>query len=248
MDPYLEHPSLWPDVHNRLIAAIADTLTPKVAPLYYIGLERRAYIMPPDDVTFIGRPDIAVVSPYPTAQPAALPLAEVGVLEVELPISDKVEQSYLEVREVSTSKLVTILEVLSPANKLHDEGRKQYLRKRDNILVSFTNFVEIDLLRAGEPMPLVEKATVASHYRILVSRGWKRPKAQLYHFNLQHPIPTFPLPLLPQDDSPEVELGDILHALYTRARFDLRLDYSQPPVPPLTDAEAEWTQQLPQRS
>jgi hypothetical protein len=24
MDPYLEHPSLWPDVHNRLIVAIAE--------------------------------------------------------------------------------------------------------------------------------------------------------------------------------------------------------------------------------
>ena len=38
MDPYLEHPALWPDVHNRLIAAISDALTPLLAPRYYIGL------------------------------------------------------------------------------------------------------------------------------------------------------------------------------------------------------------------
>jgi hypothetical protein len=37
MDPYLEHPSLWPDVHNRLIAAIADDLSEHVAPRYYVG-------------------------------------------------------------------------------------------------------------------------------------------------------------------------------------------------------------------
>ena len=39
MDPWLESPSLWPDVHNRLIAAISDALTPLVAPRYYIALE-----------------------------------------------------------------------------------------------------------------------------------------------------------------------------------------------------------------
>jgi hypothetical protein len=43
LDPYLEHPSLWPDVHNRLIAALADELSQRVAPRYYVGLERRTY-------------------------------------------------------------------------------------------------------------------------------------------------------------------------------------------------------------
>ncbi len=39
-----------------------------------------------------------------------------------------------------------------------------------------------------------------------------------------------------------VDLGAILHALYARARFDLRLDYTQPPVPPLSDVDAAWMQ------
>lgn len=49
MDPYLEHPALWQDVHNRLVAAIADALTPFVAPRYYMGLERRIYLMMSDN-------------------------------------------------------------------------------------------------------------------------------------------------------------------------------------------------------
>ena len=60
MDPYLEHPSLWPDVHDRLIAAIADVITPAVTPKYYVGLERRAYLLTPDENVFIGRPDVSV--------------------------------------------------------------------------------------------------------------------------------------------------------------------------------------------
>ena len=52
------------------------------------------------------------------------------------------------------------------------------------------------------------------------------------------------LPLLPGDDEPEVALNRILHTLYRRARFDLRLDYTQPPIPPLAEAEAAWAQAL----
>ena len=32
MDPWLEHPAIWPQVHNSLIAAIRDELTRRVAP------------------------------------------------------------------------------------------------------------------------------------------------------------------------------------------------------------------------
>jgi uncharacterized protein DUF4058 len=45
-------------------------------------------------------------------------------------------------------------------------------------------------------------------------------------------------------DEPEVALNRILHALYQRARFDLRLDYTQPPGPPLTEADVAWAQAL----
>jgi len=52
-------------------------------------------------------------------------------------------------------ELVTLMEVLSPANKLYGPGRNAYLRKREDVLGSRTSLIEIDLLRAGEPMPLV---------------------------------------------------------------------------------------------
>jgi hypothetical protein len=244
MDPYLEHPSLWPDVHNRLIVAIADALAPKVAARYYIGVERRAYLLKADDVVFIGRPDIAVIPHQrPQPMPRPVPLAEMGVLEVDVPMNDEVEESFLEIREVMTGKLVTILELLSPVNKLHTKGRAEYEDKRASVFRTRTNLVEIDLLRAGEPMEVVGDE-VSSDYRILVSRSIQRPRAQLYHFNLHAPIPQFPLPLLPDDEEPLVNLGEILHALYNRARFDLRLDYSQPPVPPLREEDVQWADAL----
>ena len=61
MDPYLEHPALWPDVHNSLIATLRDELAQAVAPRYYVALEQRAYLLTPDDIVLVGRPDISVV-------------------------------------------------------------------------------------------------------------------------------------------------------------------------------------------
>lgn len=242
MDPYLEHPSLWTDVHNRLIAALADVLVPQVAPDYYVRLERRAYLMKPDDIVFIGRPDLSVLSE--TAPQVATAVAPSnGVKTVELPMTDEVGVDYLEVHEVKTGKLITLIEVLSPSNKVNADGRTQYLQKRAQILRSRTNLIEIDLLRSGEPLPVVGDEFMGD-YRILICRGHQRPEAQLRAFGLRKPMPTFPLPLLPNEKEPEVNLNQVFHDLYQRARYDLSLDYTQSPVPPLSGEDAEWAKEL----
>ena len=243
MDPYLEHPSLWPDMHNRLIAALADDLSERVAPRYYVGLERRTYFLKADDLVFITRPDIAVALATEMSILAPQPATSVTMPEVEVPMQDEVFENFLEIREVKTGKLITVLELLSPVNKLHKQGREEYERKRGYVFRSWTNLVEIDLLRAGDSMPVVG-AQVQSDYRILVSRGLQRPRASLIACTLRQPIPAFILPLLPGDDEPEVALNRILHALYQRARFDLRLDYTQPPIPPLAETDAAWAREL----
>ena len=247
MDPYLEHPAIWPDVHNSLITAIRDAVAPSVTPKYYVGLERRAFAVRPDDVAFIRRPDIALVPRIPDLYAFLVPTSSsataTSVLEINLPMDEVEEQSYLEVREVKTGLLATILEVLSPVNKLHSDGRGQYEAKRDKILRSRTNLVEIDLLRAGTPL-VTTPGLATGGYRILVSRAKDRPKAKLYAFGVRVPIPTIPLPLLPEDGEPEIELNAILHGVYERARFDLRLDYDAPAIPPLDGPDTGWARGL----
>ncbi|MCA9949853.1 MAG: DUF4058 family protein [Anaerolineales bacterium] len=243
MDPYLEHHALWPDFHNSLITALRDAIVPLVAPAYYVGVE---YIMKPDGDAFLGRPDIAVVSPgatRPVSAAAPVVAQDVNVLEVELPLGAEVNHYYLEIRSVQTHELVTLIELLSPANKTSKTGRADYLEKRFEATMSLTNYVEIDLLRAGDPMPFTPQ--FASDYRIIVNRGRiYRRKAQLYAFNLHAEIPAFALPLQPDDNEPVVPLNQIVHELYSRARFDLRIDYSQPPIPPLSEADTIWAREL----
>ena len=247
MDPWLEHPAIWPDVHNSLISAIRDELAPRIAPKYYAGLEQRVYALEPGELVFVGRPDIVVGRPA-SADVAYEPdeaeeSTAVGILDVEVPINDKLQEWFLEIHDVETGTLVTVLEILSPFNKIHPQGREEYIKKRTRIFGSRTNLVEIDLLRAGQPMPLRRKP-VRSDYRILISRGATRPKAKLVTFNVRQPIPLFPIPLLPEDGEPDLDLGAVFHALYDRARFDLRLNHAKPAVPPLKKEVVDWARSI----
>lgn len=62
----------------------------------------------------------------------------------------------------------------------------------------------------------------------------------MYAFNLRDPIPTFPLPLRPEDEEPVVDLSALLQELYDRAGYDLVVDYTADPVPPLEGEDAAW--------
>lgn len=252
MDPWLEHPGLWPGVHNRLIAAIADDLGPRLAPRYFVAVEQHTYVTTPTEDIAAIRPDILLRRtrsrkriPPPRPEPAQDPDG-IGVIEmdVEVPIELPVEEWFLEIRAVGEGKLVTVIELLSPTNKSAGDGREEYLKKRDHLFRTKTNLVEIDLLRAGKPMPLWTPAPVESPYRVLISRGDSRPMAKLLAFGIRQAIPAIPVPLRPDDPEPALDLGALLHALYDRARFDLQLDYRKPPSPPLEPDDDAWARAI----
>ena len=111
------------------------------------------------------------------------------------------------------------------------------------MLTTCTHWVEIDLLRGGEPMVVDARGqNVASHYRILVSRAEHRPRAVLLPFNVRHLIPSFRLPLQPGDDEPLVDVNHLLHLLYDRAGYDLRINYRAHADPSIEEADAVWAE------
>jgi hypothetical protein len=148
-------------------------------------------------------------------------------------------EAYLEVRDTETREVVTVIEVLSPANKCPGKGREIYERKREKVFSSDSHLVEIDLLRSYQPLPVFGNDIEAS-YRILVSRANQKPLADLYLFNLPDMIPQFPLPLRGGDVEPIVDLQALLNGIYDRAAYDFRIDYTAAPVPALSEADAAW--------
>ncbi|MFB2893999.1 DUF4058 family protein [Aerosakkonemataceae cyanobacterium BLCC-F50] len=243
MNPYLENPEIWPEVHNRLIVAISDSLVPQLLPKYRVAIEKRVYQMNSDNSLLVGIPDVTIQkitnqSNSPTSN-IAVAAPPVTALKVRVPMLMEFRETYLEVREIATQKVITVIELLSPKNKRPGEGREAYLNKRQKILSSSTHLVEIDLLRAGEAMPVFGNDFTAN-YRILVSRGDCRPEADLYLFNLPNPIPTFPLPLQSGDSEPIVDLQNLLDGVYDRAAYNYIIDYTKEPYPTLSETETTW--------
>ncbi|GAA6614885.1 DUF4058 family protein [Scytonema sp. NUACC26] len=244
MNPYLENPELWPEVHHRLISAIANAIESNLSQDYWVAIEKRVYTSVPEDAVLVGIPDASVVSKSSSRQSTTtLTTASDSSITVMLPIPEEIRESYLEIRDIATGAVITAIEVLSPTNKRPGKGRDTYEKKRNAVLESATHLVEIDLLREGTPMEMVGNVP-QSHYRILVSRAPQRPRAQLYGFNLQQTIPTFPLPLKPKEAELSVDLQSLLLQIYNQARYDLAIDYHQDPIPPLQEADRIWANEL----
>lgn len=242
MNPYLEQPELWHQVHNRLIVAIADELTPQIVPSYRVSIEERIYTTVADNL-LVGVGDISV-SPRDVAQLAiAKPTSTLPQpTKVAVPVPEEVTERYLEVRSTKTNAVITVIEILSPKNKRSGGGREAYESKRQKILASTTNFIEIDLLRGGESMSILGAAI--KDYYILVSRGYRRPEADLYTFAIQEAIPAFPVPLKQNEQEAIIDLQKLLNDVYQRARFDLAIDYSTPLKPLLSQENNLWVQEI----
>lgn len=247
MNPYLEQSRFWPGVHNDLIAQMRTSLGPKLPPQYRMEINERYEldvalsidgeasrdIIPDFSITTgrAGGPNVAVQDP---AEPT------IGI-RVSTPAPVRV--TYLEVRQAPDDQVVTVVEVLSPTNKVPGSGRSDYIRKREDILASPVNLVEIDLLRGGEPMPLTTPVP-RCHYRILVSREYWRPSARLFPFMVWDAIPRFPIPLVEGDGSIEADIGPLLAAMHHTARYNLVVNYDNPPPGPALEPDhGRWLEE-----
>ena len=254
MDPYLERRGLWEEVHTDLITRIRQFLIPLLRPRYRVAIEQRTYLsLLPAKEQPSGKLDVMITLKNPTL-PTAMAAVAIAMPEVAdpplvgiLPQPEEIVERYLEIRDTQTHEVITAIEILSPTNKESKDGRLQYEQKRLKVLASSTSLVEIDLLRAGKPFAMQvvgQPVERASHYRIVISRSWQRPSADLYLFNVRQPIPSFLIPLRPGEQEPVLPLNRILHELYDQGGYDLAIDYAQPADPPLTTVDAQWAAQL----
>jgi len=127
MNPYLENSELWSAVHSRLIVAIADNLVDHLSEKYRVEIEKRTYCSSDAGSLLVGIPDVAVVTSRATASPiTTATVIPAQPQKVTVPISEEVNERYLEIREVATGTVVTVIELLSPKNKRSGEGRLAY--------------------------------------------------------------------------------------------------------------------------
>ncbi len=159
-------------------------------------------------------------------------------LVVPMPIPTRLVSVYIRLRE--NERLVTVIELLFPINKRPGDGRRDYLEKRATFFESGVHFIEIDLLRKGSRMPL-EGELPASDYLMMVSSAYDRPACDVWPVNIYQTLPILQIPLLRPDPDVPLDMGQALQTAYKRARYDLRIDYKQPPpAPALSNEKITW--------
>jgi len=150
---------------------------------------------------------------------------------------------FLEIIHHPSGDVVTLIEVLSPANKT-GEDRQKYLRKQDDIRNSQANLVEIDLLGEGPATTLARLGHIDEpadwRYIVSVLRNRNDAKIEAYPVPLHQRLPRCRIPLLPEDEDAILDLPAIFTRCYDIGGYDLLIDYSQPPPVELSPKDEAW--------
>lgn len=250
MDPYLEHPAYWSGFHATFIIYLRSALTRVLPPGYYADVEQHVWLQgtDPDERESFAYPDGYIASrdgdrASGNGTVATLP-ATTANTEVTLPKPAKRKGSkFVQIVDQPGNRVVTVIEVLSPANKEGDD-RDAYLRKRTDYLATGTNLVEIDLLFDGERLPMGKPKPPRADYYALVSRADRFPKASVWAFTVRDPLPNLPIPLKPADGEVVLDLRSCLDRAYDDAGYQTRIEYANPPAVSLRADDAEWAAEL----
>ena len=241
MDPFLEDPHYWSDVHGRFINALSDQLGDLVSPHFVVRFESRVYVAMADEV-LLGQiiPDVYILN-RPTAEAISAATASDSIVPPTViePLYDpEIHERYIEIRDAATREIVTTLEILSPTNKLRGApGRKSFEQKRQSVLASNTHWIEIDLLREGERPD--EVAGKSDYYALLHRAGHLTYDA--WFFDLRDRMPTIAVPLRPPFADVALDLQAVFETTYMRAHYAESTDYTAPiPLPRLRPADEVW--------
>jgi hypothetical protein len=243
MDPYLEDPAYWSDFHSTFVnywrEAVADALPPN----YEARIDETVYLVEHDpDARKLGRPDVSITQRENGAlgagSAASSAVATLEPVTIPLQLLDGPRETYIEILHRPDRTLVTVLELLSPANKT-EPGRSQYWAKRDAILYQNVHLIELDLLVGGRRPPLQREPPPADYYYFL-SRAEERPDCKVYSWTVRQPLPRLPVPLRAPDPDIHIDLSAVFAVAYERGRFGKSIDYRSAPTAHLKPQDTAW--------
>jgi hypothetical protein len=157
-------------------------------------------------------------------------------------------QGYIEIVDAGSGhRVITVIEFLSPTNKLPGDGQDLYLKKQKEVRAARVNLVEVDLTRAGRRALLIPSGRIPpSHrttYQVCVWRASNPFAYEVYRAPLREPLPTIRVPLREGDADVPLDLQALIGQCYENGRYD-DLDYRADPKPPLDPEEAAWAGEL----
>jgi Protein of unknown function (DUF4058) len=243
MDPYLEAQPFWGDLHATLVSVIKGALQKRVPANYAVWSDIYVWLHEPDAETRRGKPDDFVTASPGTAQAGSLVTLPARMTAI-LPAIRREGNKYLKIKEVGSDRVITVLELLSPANKTPGDEYDAFLAKRNEYLATKTNVVEIDLHRTGKRMPLGEPTPPPADYYAFVSRAADFPQTALWPISVREPLPDIAVPLKPEDGIVMLPLQGCFATAYDEGPYSRVIDYTRPPKIPLQGGDAAWAEAL----
>jgi len=243
MDPWLEDPAIFPDLHDSLVIYLRDAINAQLPEPYVASAATRIWIDDEDQ----REPDVFLTGPdAPPGFAGDAQLYDGPGLLVIAPDALPVEEKSVEIRSTHGDRLVTSLEILSPSNKAPGgKGRDQYLDKQGRCRAAGVALVEIDLLRDGRHTTAVPHERLirrAPHccYHVCVSGRAVAGHYVVAAVSLADRLPRVPIPLDPGVTPIFVELQPLLDRDYDNSRYARKARYGEPPRLPLSHAETAW--------
>jgi len=245
MNPYLEG-ILWSDLHNRLADSISEKIIPLIRPKYQALVE--PYVVK-SDLSAMGLsifyPDIAVVKDA-VKEPMVIygNAPQITEANLSIPIQTPIEVKIpvIEIRDLKSKKLITVIEVLSPANK-YGASFRQYQEKRKSLFAGKINLLEIDLLRRGKKVVSHPEVNNCDYLCTLTRKG--ENKTDLWTIDLSSKLPTLPIPLAGDDEDIAIDLQGVLNEIYQKVYYGDSIDYTENvPPPKLSKEKRQWVEKI----
>lgn len=241
MDPYLEDPTNWADFHHTFITYWREAIAAVLPRHYQAKINEQLSLVELPAADRRAAPDLTVSRP--ATMPDRRPGAPVGAATLE-PVTLEVEvleqpvEAYIEIIRRPDRTVVTVLELLSPANK-NNPGRGTYLAKRNALIQQDVHLVEVDLLRGGQRVP-IRGDLPAGDYYAYISRGDRRPACDVYSWTIRQPLPTLPVPLKAPDPNVHVSLANVFATAYERGGYADDIDYTGAVSAPIRPEDRAW--------
>jgi hypothetical protein len=257
MDPFLEAPAWFPDLHDHLIARMSETLMACLPAPYFSLIGSRVWVDPvqrpigPDNKILRGP------GPSPTA-PQGNGGVAVALTQATLPLvinvpHEEIVEKRIDVyaRHEPEDRLVTVIEVLSPTNKTPGkQGLQRYRQKQQEVLASDVHLVEIDLLRDGHhatavPEDLLRAKAGTLAYHVSIHHFDNLEDYFVYPIRLEEALPAIAIPLLPGDGEVTVDLQAVFTHCYDTGPYRRSVRYAKgQTVPALDPEQTTWMLQL----
>jgi hypothetical protein len=161
---------------------------------------------------------------------------------------DRAEE-FIEIRQRSDGRLVTLIEVPGPTNKILPQGRATYHETRKQARTMNANIVEVDLVLQGSPLLEYSRDGLPEwDYAVTVTRSAQPDRYEIYSATLPKRLPRFKVPLSSDDRDTVLDLQATFARAYDQGNFTSNIDYSKGPTTRMSDSQREfldsWLRQM----